>query len=141
MKRSLIRTKDDEQVDTDALFEQASQQWESGNLKAAFKLFLMAAEGGDSGAQLNVGNFYSDGIGVARNREKALYWYRKAYRQGYAAAASNIGSLLRNENKIKLALSWFQKAAKLKDRDASLEIAKIYLEKKDLKRAIYYLKQ
>src|SRR5277367_3989594 len=67
----------------DLLFERASEQQEAGNLLSAFRLFLAAAKAGDVGAQLVLGNFYSDGTGIRRNRKQALYWYKRAYRKGY----------------------------------------------------------
>lgn len=78
------------------LFVRAEQCEGNGQLNKAFRLMLAAAKLGDVGAQLNVGNYYDDGTGVRRNREAALDWYRRAYRRGYASAASNIGVLWPN---------------------------------------------
>ena len=89
---------------------------------------LAAAKLGDVGAQLNVGNYYDDGKGVRRNPEAALYWYRRAYRRGYASAANNIGVVWRNEKQPQRALAWFKRAVKLGDDEANLEIGKHYLE-------------
>ena len=125
----------------DLLFEQASKLSEEGKLAAAFGLFLKSAEAGDLGAQLNIGNLYIDGIGVRRNRTLALEWYRRAYRQGYGPAASNLGAVYRNEGKLQRALLWFERAASLKDGDANLEIAKILLRKRDVLNATRYLKK
>ena len=41
-----------------------------------------AAEQGDAEAQLNLGNAYSKGAGVAKDLTKAAKWYRKAAEQG-----------------------------------------------------------
>jgi FimV-like protein len=46
-----------------------------------------------------------------------------------------------DENNLKQALEWFERAVKLKDGDANLEIAKIYLQKNDRTKAVRYLKQ
>ena len=75
------------------------------------------------------------------NRALALYWYRRAYLQGERCAASNIGIVYRDEKKLRRALAWFERAVKLKDGDANLEIAKIYLQRNDRTRAVRYLKQ
>ncbi len=126
----------------DALFAKASEQWERGKLRSAFRLFLSAAKRGDPSAQHNLGYFYDVGIGVKPNRVAALYWYKRAFRRGYRAAASNIGMIFRDEEKPKQALSWFQRAIRLGDADANLEVAKIYLqEEADVARAIVYLKR
>ncbi len=130
-----------QQDELELLFEQASKQQDDGKLTSAFRLFLKAAKAGDVGAQLNLGNLYSDGTGVKRNRAKALEWYRRAYRQSYGPAASNLGVIYRDERKLNRALLWFERAVKLKDADANLEIAKIYLHQGDRPRAARYLKR
>jgi hypothetical protein len=112
----------------DRLFVLADKRQEEGRLKSAFRLFLAAAKGGDSGCQINLGNFYSGGIGVKPNRAAALYWYKRAYRQNYCSAASNIAHMLWREGKLKQALAWYKRATKLGDRDANLEVAKICLQ-------------
>jgi TPR repeat protein len=93
------------------------------------------------GCQINVGIFYADGIGVKRNRERALYWHRLAYRRGSGAAAANVGVLFRDEGKIPQALAWFKRAVKLQNADANLQIAKIYLQKADESKAVIYLRR
>jgi TPR repeat protein len=126
----------------DALFAKASDQWDRGRLRSAFRLFLRAAKRGDPSAQHNLGYFYDVGVGVKPNRAAALYWYKRAFRHGYRTAASNIGTIFRDEKNTKQALSWFQRALRLGDADANLEIAKIYLsEKEDVARAIAHLKR
>jgi uncharacterized protein len=91
---------------------------------------------------VNVGHYYDDGKGVRRNRSAALYWYQRAYRKRDATAAHAIGVLYRNEGRAERALSWFEKAARLGDDGANLEIAKYFLEiDKQLAQAISYLKR
>src|SRR5690349_4222867 len=75
------------------LFFRADKQWDRGHLISAFRLFLAGAKAGDKDSQVNVGFFYDSGVGVHPNRKKALYWYNKAYRQGDALAAYNIGRI------------------------------------------------
>jgi len=101
--------------------------WHRGQLRNAFRLFLVAANASDKASQLNVGYFYDNGVGTKRNREEALRWYKRAYRRGDASAANNIGTIWRDEQKPKRALSWFQPAVKLGDDGSNLEIAMHYL--------------
>lgn len=96
-------------------------------LASAFRLFLAAAESGDSSAQHNVGYFYDVGIGTRRDRDAALLWYKRAYRRGLRAAASNIATVYRDEKNTEGALFWYRRAAGLKDADANLEVAKLLL--------------
>lgn len=126
----------------DALFAKASEQWDRGGLRSAFRLFLAGAKRGDPSAQQNLGYFYDVGLGVKPNRRMALLWYNRAFRQGYGTAASNIGTIFRDEKKIASALSWFQRAVKLGDSDANLEIAKIYIsELGEPDKAVPYLRR
>jgi TPR repeat protein len=107
------------------LFNRADKQYEAGKLRSAFRLFLAAAKAGDSSCQVNLGNFYCHGTGVRANRAKALYWYRRAYRQGRGCSASNIGMLFQHEQKFRQALTWFEWAVRLGDGDANLLIANL----------------
>jgi TPR repeat protein len=126
----------------EVLFAKASEQWDRGKLRSAFRLFLSAAKRGDPGAQHNLGYFYDVGVGVKPNRAAALYWYNRAFRRGYSSAASNIGTIFRDEEKTRQALSWFQRAIRLGDADANLEVAKILLRKEGKTgRAVAYLKR
>jgi TPR repeat protein len=126
----------------DSLFVRADKQDGLGKKQSAFRLMLAAAKLGDSGAQVNVGNFYDDGKGVRRNRSAALYWYKRAYRRGVSSAAHNIGVHWRNEGKLQRALSWFFRAVNLGDDESSLDIGKHFLHNEsDPRKAIPYFKR
>jgi|ERR1051326_2495612 TPR repeat protein len=124
---------------TEHLFARADLQWEAGHLRAAFRTFLAAAKAGNKAAQLNVGYFYDLGIGVRPDPNAALHWYKKAYKRGSAEAASNIGTVRRDQGQIQRALSWFKKAVAMGDDDANLQIAKIYLALREYETAMPYL--
>jgi len=53
----------------------------------------------------------------------------------------NIGILFPKEGNLKEARTWFERAAKLRDGDANLEITKIYLGKNKKPKAIRYLRE
>lgn len=108
----------------------ADQEWGRGRLRRAFQLMLAAAKMREAGAQVNVGYMYDNGIGTRRNRQAALYWYKRAYRRGEGTAAHNIGTVWRDYGSFPRALYWFERALKLNggdDGEASFEIAKLYL--------------
>src|ERR1700722_9485782 len=108
-------------------------------MKAAFRLMLSSVKLGNTGAQINVGNYYADGTGVRRNRETALYWYKRAYRRGESNAALNIGILWRDEGKLRRALYWFLRAVALGNDESNLDIGKHFLHnEKNPRRAIPY---
>lgn len=111
---------------SDLLFDRASKSWEDGKLLSAFRLFLAGAKAGDTGAQFNLGYFYAVGIGVKRNRERAILWYKEAYRAGLGAAASNLAALFLAEGDSTTALKWYHRAIALRDADANVEVARIY---------------
>ena len=106
---------------------------------------LAAAKLGEPGARNNVGYMYDTGVGVRSSREAALHWYRRAYRQGNPCAASNIGTIFRDEKDFDRALHWFQRTVRLNggdDGDADLEIAQIYLRHSgDFAKAVHHLKR
>lgn len=124
-----------------ALFARANEQWEQGNLRSAHRLLLLGAKQGDTSAQHNLGYFYDAGVGVRPNRSKALHWYKLAYRRGSRVAASNIASIFRDEGNTASALEWYQRAARLHDGDANLEIAKLLIASKSEKESVKYLKR
>jgi TPR repeat protein len=130
------------QSKADPLFLRACAYETAGKARSAFRLMLAAAELGDIGAQLNVGNYYIDGTGVQRNRSAALYWYRRASRRGDASAAHNIGILWQSEGKFQRALDWFQKAVTMGDDESNLDIGKHLLcRDNNPERAIRYLRK
>jgi TPR repeat protein len=125
----------------DILFQRADEAWEAGSLRSAFRLFLRAAKAGDIGCQVNLGTFYSDGIGVRPNRAKGMHWYKRAFRRGNSAAAQCIAITYRTENDLNRALAWFERAINLGYIGANLDVAKIYLKRGENKKAIRHLKR
>ncbi len=124
------------------LFLQADRLWDGGELRSAFRLLLRCAKAGESGAQLNLGYMYDTGVGMKGNRAKAMYWYRRAYRNGCASAANNIGTIFRDEDEPETALAWFERAIRMGDDDAHLEIAKLYLGPLgDMRKAVVQLRR
>ena len=101
--------------------------WDGGNSRAAFPIIREWAIAGDSAAIQNLGYMYDRGEGTRRSRRQAMYWYRRSYRMGVAASASNIATIYRDEGKHRLAFLWYRRAAALEDGDAEVEVAKRYL--------------
>tara|TARA_B100001013_G_scaffold249033_1_gene154555 strand:- start:232 stop:717 length:486 start_codon:yes stop_codon:yes gene_type:complete len=129
--------------DEDAIFKQASKEWDAGKTKQAYKLFAQAAEQGDLSSLHNLAYFYDVGIGVTKNEKKALRLYKHAVRQGNVTSMCNIGTIYRDWGNFRRARFWFLKAFENGDGDAALELAKMYLKRNargDSKRASKYLK-
>ena len=52
-----------------------------------------SARQGSKRSQYSLGVFYEEGIGVSRDLEKAVYWYKLASRQGYSNATKRLAML------------------------------------------------
>lgn len=122
-------------VDLNALEARAQDAWERNDNASAFQLFGRAAKGGLDNCMLNLGYFYDEGLGTKQDKEKAMYWYKRAYRKGNAAAASNIAILYRERSDFGIAIRWFKKAVELGDGDAAVELAMIYMSGREVRRS------
>ena len=61
------------------------------------KIMMDLAKKGDIRAQFHLGEFYLDGTGVDKNKEKALYWLRKASVRGSFPAKQKIEDIEKEE--------------------------------------------
>lgn len=117
------------------LFLLADEKWEEGDKKPAFLLFLKAAKLGEASAQHNVGLFYDIGEGVKKDKDKALYWYKKAWKNDHQTSSCiNIALLYLANGQRERAIFWWKKAVNAGDGDAALDLAKLYLKSKNFKR-------
>ena len=123
------------------LYQCGDEAWRKGNLRSAFRHFLIAARAGMVPAFRVVGQFYDRGEGTARNEGAALFWYRRAVQNGDYSAANNVGCIWRDRGKLARALRWFERAVQLGDADASLNIARVYLRRGDSVKARPYLQK
>ena len=119
----------------ESLFLEAYHHEEIGNLKNAFKCLLASARLGDTGAQLNLGNFYATGKGIRRDLAEAARWYQKAYKVGERTGATNLAIDRRNAGRTRSAVIWFKKAIAMNDGDACIELAKLYRHHKTKEKA------
>ncbi len=73
------------------------------------------AEAGDAGSMVKFAEIYEQGIGVPKNYEKALKWYRKAADAGNADAMLKVGMYYNSGKGVSQsdeeAASWYKKAA------------------------------
>ena len=113
----------------------AHEAWEAGDLKLAFDLFFKCAVQGSGGCMLDLGYFHDEGIGTPVDKQQAMYWYKKAYRRGSSAAANNIAILYREQGRSNYTAQWFQRAALLNDGDAEVELAKLFLSGKGVRKS------
>ena len=69
-----------------AAYDEGYQAAKKGDYATAFKAFKKNAESGDVSAQYSLAVMYNDGIGVKKNPEAALFWFRKAAASGHPVA-------------------------------------------------------
>ncbi len=115
-------------TDSKSLEMEAHEAWDGGDLKKAFELFNQCAANGFIGCMLDLGYFYDEGLGVAQDKTKAMFWYKRAYRKGDSSAASNIAILYREQGRNNLMFQWFQRSVALGDGDSEVELAKLYMQ-------------
>ncbi|XP_077589758.1 death ligand signal enhancer [Stigmatopora nigra] len=120
----------------------------SGNNEEAFTCFLAAAQHGYSKALFNTGVCYEKGRGVSKDKEKASHYYRRAAVAGHHQAQYRFAKLLltskghqNKEEKLKMAISFLEKAAAAGLTKAQLCLASVYsLEPvRNGSKAVYYL--
>lgn len=122
---------DSPQESNHELFDLANIEWESGNTEAAFNLFKSAAEQGDIYAFNSIGYFFESGLGTTKDIDSALFWYKKSARNGDVVAQANIGLLYRDKGNYRQAKRWLREAINSGDADAAIELAKLYLSRKN----------
>ena len=80
-----------------------------------FEGYKVKAEQGNAIAQLNLGNCYVNGDGVAKDSVQAFSWFRKSAEQGDARAQFNLGLCYVNGDGVAKdsvqAVAWYRKSA------------------------------
>lgn len=115
-------------INTDALLNIAHDAGEEGNFDLARQCYERGAALGDAECLHALGYMYDVGEGVIEDKALAMKLYRRAWRRGSHAAASNIAVLYREQGKLALMFRWFQRVAIAGDGSAQFELAKCYLE-------------
>ena len=97
-----------------ASMAEAAQAYARGDYAVAADQWRVHAAQGNAEALFNLGQLYRQGLGVAKDAEKAEVYYTRAAERGHAAAQSNLGTMLyfrdRNPDR-QAALEWWRKAA------------------------------
>lgn len=112
---------------TDALLQIANTAAENGDFDHARRCYERGAALGDFLCIHALGYMYDVGEGVPDDKSLAMKIYRRAWRLGSHASATNIAILYREQGKISLMFRWYQRAAAAGDGSAHFEMAKCYL--------------
>lgn len=119
-----------EETEQDYL-QDASDFQQVGNAEMAFQRYMVAASDyGHPEAQLEVARCYQNGVGVAKNAENAVVWYKKAAEQGNAEAQCALGECYYQafgvEKNEKEARRWYEAAATQGNATAQYMIGRLY---------------
>jgi TPR repeat protein len=114
-------------------FEEATDLAEKGEFQAALDSFIMLAELGDSKACVSVADIYTNGLGVALDLDKAIYWELKAIGLGEKTALLNLGISYRMKGDCRQARLYFEKAILADEGNALFELARL-LDVSDLEK-------
>ena len=127
MKKPAAGKKSAKELWGEEQFILADRYMEQRKFKKALQILLTTVDSGSMVCFMGLGYYYDVGLGCKRDRQKALYWYKRAVRRGSSSAAINIGITYRNQRKRYLALYWFKKSLAMGDGDALLELGKLML--------------
>jgi TPR repeat protein len=98
--------------------------------KAAIGLYKIAADRGFSGAQNDLGVFYSKGIGVPQDYAAAIKWYELAAEQDNALSQVSLGFMYESGQGVQQdfveAVKWYRKAAALGNASAFFNLGNMY---------------
>jgi uncharacterized protein len=97
---------------------------------AALRQLTTLADAGDAPAEYDLGVMYEEGIGVTKDAERAVAFYRKAADQDYAEAQELLGIKYANglgvPKDMSQAVNWYRKAAEHGVADAQYDLGIMY---------------
>lgn len=106
--------------------------WTRVSAEESFNDLRVRAESGDVRAQADLGRCYALGIGVAKDVDEAVKWYRKAAARGNALAQNGLGTCYATgtggvEQDPSEAVKWYRKAAEQGFSKAQNNLGRCYL--------------
>ena len=114
--------------------EDANAALDRKDYPTALTKFKRAAEKNDSNAQLNLGNMYYHGQGLAQDYAEAVRWYKLAAAQGHASAQTTLGYMFRHGQGVVQdhaeTVHWYKLAAAQEDATAQSNLGLMYGEGK-----------
>lgn len=97
------------------MYQRGNTFSQKGNIKKAIRWYRKAAEQGHAEAQVYMGFYSIQGIGVDRDTIQAVEWYQKAAEKGHAEAQYILGDFYYNGVGVTpdtiQAVEWYRKAA------------------------------
>lgn len=138
---------DRKQAVAEGLFREAFAAKSKGNFAQAARLFQVSADSGYAPAQYYAGLMYSEGVGVAKDKRRAIELIRMSAEARFSEAQWFLGTLYRTGPKEsgipvdpKKAVEWLQKAEAQGNANAQQGLCLMYLTgdgvPKDLNKAV-----
>jgi ABC-type polysaccharide/polyol phosphate transport system ATPase subunit len=81
------------------------------SINDSFEETLSLAEGGSSSAQYRLSQFYRDGNGTEKDKERERFWLEEAAKRDHPMAMADLADLLISEGRREEAMDLYQKAA------------------------------
>jgi hypothetical protein len=111
-------------------FQKGAKLLQSGDTASALKLFISAAQSGNSKAAVQVGWCYEFAPGGSPNYSEVAKWYRKGAELGNSTGQKNLGALYERgqgvaENWVEAA-SWYRKSAMQNNPEGQSALARAY---------------
>ena len=120
------------QVPADEALKRGEAAYEKQDYAEAMRWYRVAADQGNPQAQVQIGNLYTDGQGVAQDYGEAMGWFQKAAVQGNYEAQNNIGWFYLSAWGVTQdygeAMRWFRLAADQGNEIAQRNIAMMYVQ-------------
>lgn len=114
----------------DEAIKQAISYYKAKEYKKSFRIFSKLAVMGDPKAQGILGGQYADGLGVAKDPEKAVYWLEKSALNGETTSMVLLGGMyiagVGVNRDCKKAVYWHKKGAEKRDSYAIYSISTLY---------------
>ena len=118
-------------ADTDGL-QKGLRAYQQKNYAEALRHLKPLAEKGETEAQRKLGVMYRHGLGVEKNDQLAISWYRKAAQGGHVKAQNSLGIMYRFgmgvEKNLDEAVHWLSAAAEQGDGKGQENLGLMYLD-------------
>ena len=120
-------------------FEQAVEDYRSGNYIQALNLFYVLAKKDDVRSQYNVALIYENGLGVQKDLPQAKLWYERAAKQGNASAQYNLAQMYheagqKDVHAYEKAKYWYDKSVNAGVKEAYNNLGALYLNGQGVKK-------
>lgn len=98
-------------VAVSADLDKGYKAFENQQYDVAYENIYPFAKQGDMMAQMVIGTMYQDGMGVDKDYEKSLYWYKKSAVQNNPVAQMALSNVYADKNDMVLSVMWMNVVA------------------------------